>query len=156
MTDDVRLVREAIDAEALLTAVADADAGANVLFIGTTRGLTDGLATALLEYEAHEPMALASLRRLRDEAVARFELTACAIVHRLGEVPVGQASVGLATSAPHRRSAFAAGEWLMERIKREVPIWKCEEGPDGARAWVHPGGAPEPDAGIAGGDVHAR
>ena len=142
MTDDVRLVREAIDAEALLTAVADADAGANVLFLGTTRGLTDGLATALLEYEAHEPMALASLRRLRDEAVARFELTACAIVHRLGDVPVGQASVGLATSAPHRRAAFAAAEWLMERIKQEVPIWKCEQRPDGGREWQHPGGMP--------------
>jgi molybdopterin synthase catalytic subunit len=139
---DVMLVRDAIDAGRLLAAVASAEAGANVLFLGTTRGLTDGVATRSLDYEAHEPMAMASLRRLRDEAIARFELTACAIVHRLGAVPVGQASVGLATSAPHRRAAFAAAEWLMERIKQEVPIWKCEEGADGAREWQHPGGMP--------------
>jgi len=139
-----------------LAAVASAAAGANVLFVGTTRGITAGVETSRLDYEAHEPMAEAGLARLRDEAVRRFGLTGCAVVHRLGTVAVGEASVAVATSGPHRREAFEAAEWLMERIKREVPIWKCEEGPDGARAWVHPGGAPEPDAGIAGGDVHAR
>ncbi|MFM8704932.1 MAG: molybdenum cofactor biosynthesis protein MoaE, partial [Planctomycetia bacterium] len=89
-------------------------------------------------YEAHEPLARAVLCRLRDEAVALHGLTECAIVHRLGEVPVGETSVAIATSAPHRRAAFAAAEWLMERIKTEAPIWKCEEGADGGRVWVLP------------------
>jgi molybdopterin synthase catalytic subunit len=141
-----RLVREAIDPSLLLAAVAHDAAGANVLFLGTTRGITDGIPTARLAYEAHEPMAAALLERLRAEAAARFGLSACAIVHRLGDVEVGAASVAVATSAPHRREAFAAAEWLMERIKGEVPIWKCEVSPEGARAWVHPAG-PVPGGG---------
>ena len=136
------LVWEPIDTPRLLESVAHDAAGANVLFTGTTRGVTAGvLATQItkrLTYEAHEPLASAVLGRLRDEAVAQYGLTACAIVHRLGEVAVGETSVAIATSAPHRREAFAAAEWLMERIKREAPIWKCEEGADGDRTWVHP------------------
>jgi molybdopterin synthase catalytic subunit len=74
--------------------------------------------------------------------VRRFALTDCRIGHRLGVVAVGDASVAIATSAPHRREAFAAAEWLMERIKADVPIWKCEVTADGARAWVHPDTTP--------------
>lgn len=136
------LVRHAIDGQSLIARVADATAGANVLFVGTTRSLTAGVATSCLEYEAHEPMAEARLTALRDEAVRRYGLTGCQIEHRLGLVPVGEASVAIAVSAAHRREAFAAAEWLMERIKADVPIWKCEESPDGARAWVHPEGPP--------------
>ncbi len=144
------LVRGAIDTAALLAAVADARAGGNVLFVGTTRGVTDGVTTLRLEYEAHESMAATLVARLRDEAVARFGLVGCAVQHRLGPVEVGGASVAIAASAPHRRAAFAAAEWLIDRIKREVPIWKCEEGADGGRAWVHPAEPPaaaarEPD-----------
>jgi molybdopterin synthase catalytic subunit len=131
-------VWEPIDAARLLAAVADDAAGANVLFTGTTRGVTAGVQTRRLAYEAHEPLAVAVLSKLRDEAVATYALTACVIRHRLGEVAVGETSVAVATSAPHRREAFAAAEWLMERIKSDVPIWKCEEGPDGDRVWVHP------------------
>jgi DNA-binding MarR family transcriptional regulator len=80
---------------------------------------------------------------VRDEAVAQYGLTACAIVHRLGEVAVGETSVAIATSAPHRRAAFAAAEWLMERIKEGVPIWKREEAADGSRTWIHPEARPE-------------
>jgi molybdopterin synthase catalytic subunit len=132
--DTVSLVHGAIDAAAVLAAVASDAAGANVLFVGTTRSL---------EYEAHEPMARGELERLRSEAIARFGLEACAIVHRLGTVPVGEASVAIAASAPHRREAFAAAEWLMEQVKRVVPVWKREEAADGARTWVHPAQAPE-------------
>lgn len=136
--DMVRLVHETIDTAAALAAVASAAAGANVLFVGTTRGITDGVVTRSLEYEAHEPMARGELERLRDEAIARFGLAGCAIVHRLGTVPVGEASVAIAASAPHRREAFAAAEWLMEQVKRVVPVWKREEAADGGRTWVHP------------------
>ena len=82
--------------------------------------------------------------------MATYALTACVIRHRLGEVAVGETSVAIATSAPHRREAFAAAEWLMERIKSDVPIWKCEEGRDGDRAWVHPGTAAGQSAGERG------
>jgi molybdopterin synthase catalytic subunit len=139
------LVRAPIDATRLLAAVADDAAGANVLFTGTTRGVTAGVTTRRLSYEAHEPLAIAVLSRLRDEAVAAYSLTACVIRHRLGEVAVGETSVAVATSAPHRREAFAAAEWLMDRIKSEAPIWKCEEGADGDRTWVHPDGPPQTD-----------
>ena len=137
------LVWEPINTARLLESVANDAAGANVLFTGTTRGVTAGVLnnrlTSRLVYEAHEPLASAVLARLRDEAVAQYGLTACAIVHRLGEVAVGETSVAIATSAPHRREAFAAAEWLMERIKREAPIWKCEEDGAGVRSWLHPG-----------------
>ena len=137
------LVWKPIDAARLLAAVADDAAGANVLFTGTTRGVTDGVLTSRLAYEAHEPLARAQLARLRNEAITHYALTACVVSHRLGEVAVGETSVAIATSAPHRRAAFAAAEWLMERIKSEVPIWKCEEAVDGVRTWIHPDSPPQ-------------
>ena len=132
------LVHEPIDPAALLDRVGHVAAGANVLFVGTTRGITGDVVTRGLEYEAYEPLAEARLGELAHEASTTFALAACAVVHRLGVVPVGDASVAVATSAPHRREAFAAAEWLMERIKREVPVWKCEEAADGSRTWIHP------------------
>ena len=160
VTDPAPLVHGPIDVAALLAAVADAAAGGNVLFVGTTRGVTDGVVTVRLEYDAHAGMAAALLERLRREAVARFGLVACAVQHRLGPVAVGEMSVAIATSAAHRREAFAAAEWLIDRIKREVPIWKCEEAADGGRAWVHPAEPPAcatavpPDAdAVRGGDA---
>lgn len=137
------LVRDPIDTEALLCRVSHPAAGANVLFVGTTRGITGDVVTRSLDYEAHEPLAEAQLRDLADEAVRSFGLTACAVAHRLGAVPVGEASVAVAASAPHRRAAFGAAEWLMERIKEGVPIWKREEAVDGSRTWIHPQAWPE-------------
>lgn len=140
----VACCREPIDPAAVLEAVRHVDAGGNVLFVGTARGTTDGVATRWLEYDAHEPLAMATLDGLRRDAINRFDLVACAVVHRLGIVPPGEASVAVATSAPHRASAFAAAEWLMAAIKRDVPIWKAEERPDGRRDWLHPESAPRP------------
>lgn len=132
------LVHDRIDTAAVLADVARESAGATVLFVGTTRGHTGDIVTRSLEYEAHTPLAEAQLRGLAEEAVKAFALSACAVVHRLGTVPVGEASVAVAASAPHRREAFAAAEWLMEQIKQVVPIWKREESADGSRTWVHP------------------
>jgi molybdopterin synthase catalytic subunit len=137
-SDAVRLGHEPIDTARLLAAVADPAAGGYVLFLGTARAITAGVVTNRLAYEAHEPLALAALQRLRQQAIDRFGLVACAVWHRLGTVTPGEASVAVAASAAHRREAFAAAEWLMERIKHEVPIWKCEEGEDGRREWLHP------------------
>ena len=139
---DCLLSTEPLDTDRLLAGVADESAGANVLFVGTTRRLTGDVATCRLVYEAHEPLARGQLERLRAAAVTRFGLTRCVVHHRLGAVAVGEASVAIAASAAHRREAFAAAEWLMDQVKRSVPIWKCEEGPDGSRAWVHPDAAP--------------
>ncbi|NBW88067.1 MAG: molybdenum cofactor biosynthesis protein MoaE, partial [Planctomycetia bacterium] len=111
----VRLGREPIDPAWLLAAVADPAAGGNVLFLGTARGLTAGVVTRLLTYDAHEPLAFATLQQLRQQAIDRFGLVACAVWHRLGTVTPGAASVAVAASAAHRREAFAAAEWLMEQ-----------------------------------------
>jgi molybdopterin synthase catalytic subunit len=140
-------VCHAIDTARVLAAVVDVDAGGNVLFVGTARGTTDGAVTHALNYDAHEPLAVATLDALRRDAIARFGLVACAAVHRLGTVPPGEACVAVATSAPHRAAAFAAAEWLMTAIKRDVPIWKAEERPDGRREWLHPASAPRPGGG---------
>jgi len=133
----VLLTREPLDPAAVLAAVAFPAAGGNVLFVGTARRLTDALATVSLEYEAHEPLARAVLASVVAEAGERFALVGCGVAHRLGLVAAGEASVAVAASAPHRREAFAAAEWLMDEIKRTVPIWKCEHRPDGSHAWVH-------------------
>lgn len=133
----VVLTTRPLDPAAVLEAVADPSAGGNVVFVGTVRESTAGLATVRLEYEAHEPLARAVLARLCGEAAARFGLVAIAAAHRLGPVEPGEAGVVVAASSPHRREAFAATEWLMERIKRDVPIWKREHRPTGERKWVH-------------------
>lgn len=141
---EVVLTDAPIEAAGVLASVGSPSAGANVLFLGTTRALTrdveggGAIVTERLEYEAHAAFALAELVRLRAEAVTRFGLTGCHIVHRLGLVPVGEASVAVATASAHRREAFDAAAWVMEELKRRVPIWKCEVSPDGSRSWVHP------------------
>lgn len=133
-----------IDAEAVLASVASPDAGANVLFLGTTRAVTPASGdvaqsrTLRLEYEAHVPLARAEIARLHAEAIDRFSLSGCGIVHRIGVVEVGKASIAVAVSATHRDKAFEAAQWLMEQVKRRVPIWKCEIDPDGVRTWIHP------------------
>ena len=89
-----------------------------------------------LAYEAYEPMALAALERLEREAVGRFGVAACRIVHRLGEVPVGEASVAVVVAAGHRAPAFDACRWAMDELKRTVPIWKKESYAEGGEGWV--------------------
>ena len=138
----VALIERAIDTAALAASVADVDAGANVLFVGTTRRRTGDAVTERLEYESHAPMARELLDGLRRTAVERFGLLGCGVVHRLGVVGPGEASVAVATAAAHRREAFAAAEWLMEEIKRGVPIWKRDESDTGVGRWVHPQAAP--------------
>lgn len=137
--EESALVRHPIDPQRLLDAVASPLAGANLVFVGTARSLTRGVETRSIEYEAHDRMAGPALERLCTAAVDRFDLVACAVEHRLGRIAPGEASVAIATSAAHRQAAFEAAQWLMERIKQDVPIWKCEEHADGRREWVHPG-----------------
>ena len=140
----IELTRQPIQMDQLLASVQDEDCGAVVLFIGTTRRKTkaaDGnvRTTATLHYDAYEPMAKKSLAALFEESLQQFPLHTVGVIHRLGEVPVSQASIALAVSSPHRADGYAASVWLMDQIKTIVPIWKREIYQDGSEGWVHPG-----------------
>ncbi|MCA9267700.1 MAG: molybdenum cofactor biosynthesis protein MoaE, partial [Planctomycetales bacterium] len=104
-----------------------------------TRATTDGRETTSLDYQCYPEMARAKLHELQDQALTRWPLTACSIVHRLGHLEPEEASVAVAVSSPHRGDAFAAGQWLIDTLKEVVPIWKQENWADGSSEWVHPG-----------------
>lgn len=134
----IELIHEKIDTEDVLRRVSSPLAGAVVLFLGTTREMTGGRRTASLDYEAFGEMARAKLAELEAEARRRWPIVECAIVHRLGHLDLGEASVAIAVSTPHRRDAFEAGQWLIDTLKQVVPIWKKENWSDGTSQWVHP------------------
>ena len=134
----IQLTHNTIDSEQLVEAARDPQAGAVVLFLGTTREFTAGRQTTTLEYEAYQAMARQELARLEAEARQRWSLVYCAIVHRLGEVALAETSVAIVVSAAHRSEAFAAGNWLIDSLKESVPIWKREQWADGSSAWIHP------------------
>jgi len=122
----LRVGRGRISAERLVRAVRDPKAGAIVVFLGTTRMRNEGRRVVRLEYEAFAGMAERELAALAVQARRRWRLCRVAMVHRTGVVPVGQVSVGVAVSSGHRAEAFAACRWLIDRLKRTVPIWKRE------------------------------
>lgn len=130
------LVHAAIDAARLTHEVTRPDCGAIVVFHGTTRDHHEGRRVLRLAYEAYEPMALAALVRIERESRTNFTIAECRIVHRLGEVPIGESSVVVAVSAAHRAAAFDACRWAMDELKRTVPIWKREFYAEGDAAWV--------------------
>ena len=141
----IQLTNEPIDVAALLKLVNSNQAGAVVLFLGTVREVTKGRRTSSLDYECYPEMAEKKLRELEAEACRRWPVTACAIVHRLGHMELGEASVAVAVSTPHRQDAFEAGKWLIDTLKEVVPIWKKELWADGTEEWVHPGLDPSGD-----------
>ena len=130
-----RIVAEPIDPAALDRAVRDARAGAVVTFVGTTRNENAGRRVRRLEYEAFATMAVKEMRALAAEATRRWGLRKVAMVHRIGVVPVGEASVAIAVSAGHRGEAFEACRWLIDRLKEIVPIWKKEHY-RGGEVWI--------------------
>ena len=115
-----------LDLGRLVRAVGDPRAGAVVTFLGTTRNQNDGRRVVRLEYEAFAAMAVREMRTLAAEARRRWPLRRVAMAHRVGVVPVGEASVAIAVSSAHRAEAFAACHWLIDRLKETVPIWKRE------------------------------
>jgi molybdopterin synthase catalytic subunit len=119
----IEVRRARIDLEAVVDSVRREDAGAIVLFVGTVR--SDERVKAL-DYEVYRPMAIKSLTALAERAKDKFGLTELSIVHRLGRVSVGGDSVAIACAAVHRAEAFAACAWVMDEVKRIVPIWKTE------------------------------
>lgn len=140
----IQITREPIDSNAVLAAVSDPDCGANLLFLGTTRRWTGDVETLELNYEYYEGMAEKELQKLCDEATRRWNLRGLCVVHRIGTVPVGQASVAVAVSSPHRADGFAAAEWLIDTLKQVVPIWKQEVSRSGDTSWVHPDSGVKP------------
>jgi molybdopterin synthase catalytic subunit len=130
-----RIAAEPIDVAAIAAAVEDPAAGAVVTFVGTTRDHNEGRRVIRLEYEAYEQMAVAELRKLGEAAAARWPIEKVAIVHRIGIVPVGEASVVIAVSSPHRSDAFEACRFLIDRLKEVVPIWKKEHF-EGGEVWI--------------------
>ena len=131
----LRLGPTPISMEGLTRAVRDPKAGAIVVFLGTTRVSNEGRRVLRLEYEAFAGMAKREMQALVDEARRRWRVCRVAMAHRTGVVPVGQVSVGVAVSSGHRAEAFAACRWLIDRLKRTVPIWKREHF-RGGRVWI--------------------
>ncbi len=131
-----RLVRSAIALEALIAEARRDECGAIATFLGTTRNHHDGRVVTSLAYEAYESMALERLERIERDAESRFGVERCLVVHRLGEVPVGEASVAVVVAARHRAAAFEACRWSMDTLKAGVPIWKKESYAGGGADWV--------------------
>lgn len=130
-----RIVDHAIDAAEVTAAVADPKTGAIVTFIGTTRDNNEDRIVTRLEYEAYPEMALAEMRKISAAARQRWPIAHMAIVHRIGVVPIGEASVVIAVSAAHRVAAFDAAHFAIDRLKEVVPIWKKEHF-QGGEVWI--------------------
>jgi molybdopterin synthase catalytic subunit len=117
-------------------AVIDANSGGIVIFEGCTRNNHNGKPVQSLTYEAFEPMAESELGLVRQEAMNQYNLNKCIIHHRLGMVPLTETALIVACSAAHRREAFEAAMWIVDRIKEKVPIWKYETYDDSTKTWV--------------------
>jgi molybdopterin synthase catalytic subunit len=139
----VRLTTESIDHSALTEMVRRPNCGAVVTFLGTVRDLTGEHVTTALEYEAYTPMAEAKMAEIAADVRARWSNCEVAMIHRLGRLEVGEVSVAVAVSTPHRADAFAACKHAIDRLKELVPIWKKDLSPQGESKWIHP----EADAG---------
>jgi molybdopterin converting factor subunit 1 len=140
--DFFELTTDPVETGAVARRVVPHECGATVTLDGYVRELTRGRRTLYLVYEAYAPMALSEMQRLGREAHALFEIAHIGIVHRLGRLEIGETSVVISVSAPHRRAAFEACEWAIRELKRTVPIWKKEFYEDG-EVWVEGEGAPQ-------------
>jgi molybdopterin synthase catalytic subunit len=131
-SDLILLVDKTIDADALIRHVRTGADGAIVTFDGCVRNQSHGRRTLYLDYEAYESMALAKMREIAAEVRSKFSIDRVAITHRLGHLEIGETSVFIAVSAPHRAAAFDACRYIIDTLKRSVPIWKKEYFEDGA------------------------
>jgi molybdopterin synthase catalytic subunit len=134
----VRITENLIDYHAITESVRSNRAGAVVLFLGTVREFTDEKQTTALDYDAYHDMALAKMQQLVAEAAGKWPVIEAVIEHRVGHLALGEVCVAVAVSAPHRRDAFEAGQFLIDELKVRVPIWKKENWTDGESEWVHP------------------
>lgn len=135
----IELTHEVIDYQKLTEDVRSSQAGAVVLFLGTVREMTADRQTLALDYDAFPAMAIAKMEELEAEARERWPVINVGISHRLGHLELGEISVAVAVSSPHRDVAFEAGRFLIDTLKVTVPVWKKENWSDGTTEWVHPG-----------------
>ncbi len=131
----IEITHEVLDQEAITERVRDRSAGAVVTFLGTTRDVTTDRNVLYLEYEAYVPMAEKKLAEVADEMMAKWPLTAVAISHRLGRLEISEVSLVVAVSSRHRKDAFEACQYSIDRIKQTVPIWKKEYF-EGGEVWI--------------------
>ncbi|MEJ5360961.1 MAG: molybdenum cofactor biosynthesis protein MoaE [Spirochaetota bacterium] len=124
---------EPINVDALLAQCTNPSDGAVVCFIGRPRNIDNGREVVYLEYEAHQSMAIKELNRIIQNASEQFTINDCIVVHRLGRVDIGQASVVIIVTAMHRKEAFNASQFIIDELKKSVPIWKKEYFNDGAQ-----------------------
>lgn len=135
----IELTNGPIDYAELTERVRSNQAGAVVLFLGTVREMTSGRQTSSLDYEGYPEMAEKTMAEIDREAREKWPIVNSGIVHRLGHLELGEISVAVAVSTPHRRQAFEAGQFLIDQLKVRVPVWKKENWSDGTTEWVHPG-----------------
>ena len=141
--DRIALTREVIAADGLVAAAKQGEDGAVVVFDGIVRNHSRGRRTLYLDYDSYEEMALKQMRELAEQARSRFAIRHVTLVHRLGRLEIGETSVLIIVAAAHRAAAFEANRWLIDTLKRTVPIWKKEVFVDGA-VWA--AGEPFPAA----------
>jgi molybdopterin synthase catalytic subunit len=139
------LVRDPIEPGAVLARVAHPEDGAALLFVGVVRNHAEGGTVEGLLYDAYEEMAVEVLRSIAREASRALGTDRVAVVHRVGELTVGEVSVAIAVSSPHREEAYEASRYVIEEIKKRLPVWKRERYADGGEEWV-PGQTPSPSA----------
>jgi molybdopterin synthase catalytic subunit len=151
ITEHAVLTRQAIDGTAIAAAIGHADDGAVVVFDGRVRNQTRGRRTLHLDYTAYEPMALQQMEELAVQAKTTFAVREVWLVHRLGRLKIGDTSVYIAVASAHRAAAFEACRWVIDTLKKTVPIWKKEFFVDGA-VWAD--GEPfPPEVPVAGGNA---
>jgi molybdopterin synthase catalytic subunit len=138
------IVSDEIYPASLIKAVSAPEYGAISLFVGTVREVNEGRSVSAIEYSAYKSMASAELERILDEAEARFGVPALVVEHRIGLLGLGDVSVAIAAAHPHRAPALDCTRFVIEEIKKRLPIWKKEHYADGTREWVDPTRAGQP------------
>lgn len=139
------ITTEPIDSCSLLTQCTSSTDGAAILFLGVVRDHNEGKSVGHLDYKAYPEMAESVLRKIAVEAQERWETGNIAVVHRIGRLEIGEPSVAIAVAAPHRGDAYEASRYIIEELKKRVPIWKREGYLDGQSEWLM-GNTPEPAA----------
>ena len=132
----LKITNEKISAQDAIDAVSTDDAGAIVTFLGVVRNNSEGRRVRYLELEAYHKMAESEMAQIADEIYRKWNLDNVAIIHRVGKLSVGEAIVAIAVASPHRREAFEACQYAIDRLKEIVPIWKREFWADGVSEWV--------------------
>jgi molybdopterin synthase catalytic subunit len=138
MSTRAAIVTDVIDVAAVLREVEAPAHGAAILFVGTVREVNDGRPVSGMEYTAYVAMAEKEMAAITREAEERFSGSFVVIVHRIGELAIGEASVAIATANAHRDAAYQASRYVIEQLKARVPIWKREHYTDGTREWIDP------------------